>query len=106
MSAGFLGLARALNAEGRERLRARLSAGISAEPARNRGELADTEGLIALARVGKNEKEALALKERFAAQNAVYLSEALASGRSGLHSIGTARKKCLRGAGGYGHTSS
>jgi hypothetical protein len=75
---GFLGLARALNAKGRDRLRAQLTAGISVEPARNRGELADTEGLIALARVGKNEKEVLALKERFASQNAVYLSEALA----------------------------
>lgn len=75
---GFLGLARALNAKGRDRLRARLTAGISAEPARDRGEPADIEGLLALARVGKNEQEALALKERFAAQNAVYLSEALA----------------------------
>jgi hypothetical protein len=76
---GFLGLARALDSRGRERLRARLSA--SAEAAlrtAGRDSPPAVEGLIALARVAKNEPEVLALKERFASRNAVYLQEALA----------------------------
>jgi len=75
----FLGLARALDRKGRERLRARLSASAEAAlKAAERGSPAAVEGLIALARVAKNEPEVLALKERFASRNAVYLQEVLA----------------------------
>lgn len=75
---GYMGLARALNAEGKERLKARLSKSIEAEVRTDRlGSPAGVEGLIALARVRKNQSEVLALKERFASRNAVYLKEVL-----------------------------
>ncbi len=75
---GFLGVARALDRSGRERLRARLSGAAEAALKTDRHDSpAAVEGLIALAQVAKNEAEVLALKERFASRNAVYLQEAL-----------------------------
>ena len=75
---GFVGLARALDAEGRARLRARLTG--SADAGSRHGESSSSdvaEGLIALARVERKPAEVLALKERFASGNATYLKEAL-----------------------------
>lgn len=75
---GFIGLARALDAEGKERLRARLAKAIEAAPeARGFGSPDAAEGLIALARVERKAAEVLALKERFASRNAIYLKEVL-----------------------------
>ena len=78
-SDGFMGLARALDAEGRDRLRARLSKTVEAELKTDRLDCpAEVEGLIALARVRKSQTGVLALKERFADRNATYLKEVLA----------------------------
>lgn len=75
---GFMGLARALAAEGRERLKARLSEAVEAGLKTDRPGCPDeVEGLIALARVRKNQSEVLSLKERFASRNAIYLKEVL-----------------------------
>jgi hypothetical protein len=74
----FMGLARALDAGARERLRARLtrSTGTGSDAASSRSADA-AEGLIALARVERKPAEVLALKERFAPGTAIYLKEIL-----------------------------
>jgi len=75
---GLVGLARALDAEGRARLRARLTG--SADAGSRPGESSSSdaaEGLIALATVERKPAEVLALKERFASGNAIYLKEVL-----------------------------
>ncbi|MBI3015169.1 MAG: hypothetical protein HYY65_08960 [Candidatus Tectomicrobia bacterium] len=75
---GFTGLAGALDVQGRERLKERLSRAVEEGLKADRPYCPDeVEGLIALARVGKNQTEVLALKERFASRNAVYLREVL-----------------------------
>jgi len=76
---GFAGLAGALAADSRMRLKARLvrmaEAGVKGDQ-RNCPE--EVEGLIALAEVERNQPEVLALKERFASRNARYLDDVLA----------------------------
>ena len=75
---GFAGLGRVLDADGRVRLKARLSRIITASlKADQRGCPEEVEGLIALAEVDRNRPEVLALKERFASRNAQYLDDAL-----------------------------
>jgi hypothetical protein len=75
---GFMGLARGLDAQGRERLEARLSRTVEAELKTDRVNCPfEVHGLIALARVRRNQAEVLALKERFADRNATYLKEVL-----------------------------
>ncbi len=75
---GFAGLAEALDAESRERLKARLSRAVEAGTKTDRLDCPrEVEGLIALATVERNQAEVLALKERFASRNAIYLKDAL-----------------------------
>jgi hypothetical protein len=75
---GFVGLAKALDSGGRARFRARLTG--SADAGLRPGESSSSdvaEGLIALARAERKPAEVLALKERFASGNAIYLKEVL-----------------------------
>ncbi len=75
---GFMGLARALDVDGRDRLKARLSKTIETELKTDRRDCpAEVEGLIALAKVRQDQVEVFSLKERFAHRNARYLKEVL-----------------------------
>lgn len=75
---GFAGLARALDAEGRVRLKQRLSGMVEARMKAHAQECPpEASGLIALAEVERNQPEVLALKERFAPRNAIYLKDVL-----------------------------
>ena len=75
---GFAGLVRGLERAELDRLEARLSAAAEAALQADRRDCPDeVEGLIALAHVRKRPAEVLALKERFASRNAVYLKEVL-----------------------------
>lgn len=75
---GFAGLARGLDAQGRKRLQTRLAGAVEAALKTDRRECpAEVDGLVELARLRKDQAGVIALKERFASRNAVYLKEAL-----------------------------
>ncbi len=89
---GFTGLARALDADGRERLKMRLTAAAEGALRTDRPDCpTEVDGLIALATVGRNRAEVLALKERFAPRNAVYLEEVLSQYERKMDWAGVAR---------------